>query len=421
MAKSAVVIGAGLSGIQVAQQLTDLGVTVHLIEKESIIGGLSTYLGRVFPTGDCALCLDASGELFDGQHRRCQYRGLVTEKKNLKLYTQSEIKSITEVAGGFKVSIKSNPRHVDLDRCVVCLECIELCDVEVPSSYCVRGGTRKSIYRPIPQGVPLAPLIDMENCTKCGKCVDICKVNAIDLEEKVTTKTITADALILATGVEEKIPLDFPGYEYRTCDDIITHAELARLIDPAGDTNGVVTTSSGDAVSRVTMVLCVGSRDLTSYEYCSQACCTYSLKHAEMLRDLGIEVTICYMDIRVPKSSEHYLTQARKKGVKFLRGKPDKVVTREGRPITVVEDTQSQEVLQIESDLVVLASPLASLGVHDESIVDFLGVNGFAPRVVKQGRVYACGTATGPTDIPTSIAEANAIALRVYSDLTGGV
>lgn len=421
MAKSAVVIGAGLSGIQVAQQLTDLGVTVHLIEKEAIIGGLSTYLGRVFPTGDCALCLDASNELFDGRHRRCQYRGLVTEKKNLKLYTQTEVKSITEEEGGFKVSIKSNPRYVALDRCVVCLECEEVCDVEIPSTYCVRGGTRKAIYRPIPQGVPLAPLIDIENCTKCGKCVEVCKVNAINLEEKASTKTIKADALILATGVEEKIPLDFPGYEYRTCDDILTHAELARMIDPAGDTNGTIKTSTGDAVSKVTMVLCVGSRDLTAYEYCSQVCCTYSLKHAEMLRDLGIDVTICYMDLRVPKSSEHYLTEAREKGVKFLRGKPDKVVTRNGKPVTIVEDTQSQKIMHIESDLVVLASPLASRGIEDESLVDFYGENGYAPRMVKKGMVYACGTATGPADIPTSMAEANAVALRVYSDLTGGV
>jgi heterodisulfide reductase subunit A len=421
MAKSAVVIGAGLSGIQVAQQLTDLGVTVHLIEKEAIIGGLSTYLGRVFPTGDCALCLDASEELFDGNHRRCQYRSLVTEKKNLKLYTQTEIKSIAEEEGGFKVSIKSNPRHVNLDRCVVCLECVDVCDVEVPSTYCVRGGTRKAIYRPIPQAVPLAPLIDVENCTSCGKCVEVCKVNAIDLEEKSSTKTIKTDALILATGVEEKIPLDFPGYEYRTCDDILTHAELARIIDPAGDTNGVITTASGDPVSKVTMVLCVGSRDLTAYEYCSQACCTYSLKHAEMLRDLGIDVTICYMDIRVPKSSEHYLITAREKGVKFLRGKPDKVVTRNGKPITIVEDTQSQKLMHIESDLVVLASPLASQGIEDETLANFYGENGFAPRTVRKGMVYACGTATGPTDIPTSIAEANAVALRVYSDLDGGV
>jgi heterodisulfide reductase subunit A-like polyferredoxin len=125
--------------------------------------------------------------------------------------------------------------------------------------------------------------------------------------------------------------------------------------------------------------------------------------------------------LRVPKESEHYLRQSREKGVKFLRGKPDKVITREGKPVTIVEDTQSQQVLEIESDLVVLASPLASLGDHDDSIAGFLVENGFAPRVVKKGSIYACGTATGPTDIPTSIAEANAVALRVYSDLAGGV
>jgi len=421
MTKNAVVIGAGLAGIQVAQQLTDLGVTVHLIEKESIIGGLSTYLGRVFPTGDCALCLDASNEMYDGHHRKCEYRGLVTEKKNLKLYTQADVKSITEADGGFKVSIKSEPRYVKLDRCVVCLECINVCDVKVPDEYALRGGTRKAIYRPIPQGVPHAPLVDMEHCTKCGKCVDVCKVNAIDLEEKESSKTINADAVIIATGVEEKIPLDFPGYEYRTSDDIISHAELARMIDPAGDTNGVVTTATGDAVSKVTMVLCVGSRDKTAFEYCSQACCTYSLKHAEMLRDMGIDVTVCFMDIRVPNHSFHYLESSIEKGVKFIRGKPDKVVVRNGKPVTVVEDTQSQKLMQIESDLVVLASPLAPWGTSNDPVSEFLGEYGFAQRIAKEGKVYACGTATGPTDIPTSIAEANAIALRVYSDLNGGV
>ncbi|MBE0526544.1 MAG: hypothetical protein IH631_06345, partial [Candidatus Thorarchaeota archaeon] len=66
-------------------------------------------------------------------------------------------------------------------------------------------------------------------------------------------------------------------------------------------------------------------------------------------------------------------------------------------------------------------SPLASLGIEDESITGFFAENAFAHRIVREGKVYACGTATGPTDIPTSIAEANAVALRVYSDLTGGV
>ena len=420
MAKTVVVIGAGLAGIQVTQQLTDLGVTVHLIEKEPTIGGLATHMGRVYPTGDCALCLDACEELFDGHHRRCQYRSLLTAKKNLKLYTQTEIKSIAEADGKFSVSIKSHPRYVLLDRCVVCLECINVCDVEVPDEYAIRGGTRKAIYRPISQGVPLAPLIDMDHCTQCGKCIEVCGVDAINLEEKAKTRTIKADALILATGVEEKLPLTLPGYAYSESEDIITQRELARLIDPAGDTDGQVITSSGDAAAKVTMILCAGSRDLEATEYCSQACCTYSLKHANMLRDKGIDVTICYMDLRVQKASYHYLDLARKKGVKLLRGKPDRVVLRDGKPTTIVEDTQTQQRMELESDLVVLASPLSPLASQSDLLTDFLGVYGFAPRVVKEGRVYACGTATGPEDIPTSIAEANAIALRVYADLEGG-
>jgi len=421
VAKSAIVIGAGLSGIQVAQQLTDLGVVVHLIEKEPVIGGLSNQLGRVFPTGDCALCLDASAEIFDGHHRRCQYRALVTEKKDLHLHTMTEVTSIKKGEDGFKVSIRSHPRHVLLDQCVVCLECIEVCDVTVPNEFDMRGGVRKAIYRPIPQGVPLAPLIDMEHCTKCGKCVEVCRVNAIDLEAEGHTKTIKADALVLATGVGEKQPRDFPGYDYELSDDIITQAELARLLDPASDTGGSVTTSSGAVASNVTMVLCAGSRDLSSFDYCSRACCTYSLKHAGMLRDLGIDVTICYMDLRVPRSSEHYLTEAREKGVRFLRGKPDRVRATDGRPVTIVEDTQSQKRMQIESDLVVLATPLNPHAKESGPLAEFLDSHGFATDLAEVKGVYACGTATGPADIPTSIAEANAVALQVYSDLEGGV
>ncbi|MHA1587455.1 MAG: hypothetical protein ACTSV9_01640, partial [Candidatus Thorarchaeota archaeon] len=86
----------------------------------------------------------------------------------------------------------------------------------------------------------------------------------------------------------------------------------------------------------------------------------------------------------------------------------------------IVEDTQTQQRMEIESDLVVLASPLSPLASQSDVLTDFLGEYGFASRVVKEGRVYACGTATGPEDIPTSIAEANAIALRVYADFEGG-
>jgi len=417
--KTVVVVGAGIAGIQVSQQLADLGVTVHLIEKEATVGGLSTHLGKVFPTDDCALCLDACEELFSGYHRRCQYRTLLGSQKKLSLHTQTQVKSIKREGNGFSVSLRISPRYVLLDRCVVCLECIKVCDVEIEDEDNLGRSKRKAVYRPIPQGVPLAPLIDMDSCTKCSKCVDICEVGAINLDQRAKARTIKADAIILATGVEERSPSTLPGYAYDECEDVLTQRELARLLDPAGGTDGEVLTAVGEPARSVTMILCAGSRDLNAVEYCSQACCSYSLKHAVMLRELGIDVHLCYMDLRVPTHSQHYLERAMELGVKFVRGKPDHVVVRDGRPVTVVEDTESLKRLEVKSDIVVLASPLVPLASQQEAFTNFLDVHGFSLRQNEESGVYACGTSTGPTDIPTSVAEANSVALEVYTDLMG--
>lgn len=420
MSKTVVVVGAGLAGIQVAQQLADLGLKVHLVEKNDTVGGLSTHLGKVFPTDDCALCLDACEELYDGRHRRCQYRSLLGAQKGLTLHTMTEVKSIKQEGGKYEVSLKIHPRFVLTDRCVVCLECINVCDVELPDERNLGRSMKKAVYRPIPQGIPLAPVIDIGSCTRCGKCIDVCGVDAIDLEQKPKTRTIKADAVVLATGVEERVPSLLPGYAYGECDDVLTQKELARFLDPTGPMNGAVLTASGNSAESVTMILCAGSRDLNAIEYCSQACCTYSLKHAVMLRSLGVAVTLCYMDLRVPLHSQRYLTLARESGAKFVRGKPDQVVVRDGSPVTIVEDTESQKRLEIESDLVVLASPLVPLASMQEPFTTLLDQYGFFLRQSIKKGIYACGTATGPADIPTSVTEANSVALQVYMDLKGG-
>jgi heterodisulfide reductase subunit A-like polyferredoxin len=420
MAKTVVVVGAGVAGIQVAQQLADLGMSVHLVEKEATVGGLSAHLGKVFPTDDCALCLDVCEELYDGKHRRCQYRTLLGTQKRLMLHTLTDVKSIKKNGGKFSVSLRSRPRFISPDHCVVCLECIKACDVEVPDELNLERRQRKAIYRPVPQAVPLIPVIDIESCTKCGKCVDVCGVGAIDLEQKPASRTVTADAVIFATGVEERNQRALPGYEYGECENVLTQRELARLLDSTGPTDGAVLTTSGKRVNSVTMILCAGSRDLNAVEYCSQACCTYSLKHAVLLSNSGINVTLCYMDLRVPLHSQHYLTLAREIGVKFVRGKPDQVAVRDGSLVTIVEDTESKKRLEIESDLVVLSSPLLSLASKKEQFAVMLNKYGFISHQDSREKIYACGTSTGPTDIPTSVAEANSVALQVYLDLEGG-
>lgn len=52
--QSALVVGAGIAGIEAALRLADSGKHVYLVEKEPGIGGHMTQLYKTFPTLDCA-------------------------------------------------------------------------------------------------------------------------------------------------------------------------------------------------------------------------------------------------------------------------------------------------------------------------------------------------------------------------------
>jgi heterodisulfide reductase subunit A len=52
--KSALVVGAGIAGMQAALRLADSGKQVYLVEREPGIGGHMAQLYKTFPTLDCA-------------------------------------------------------------------------------------------------------------------------------------------------------------------------------------------------------------------------------------------------------------------------------------------------------------------------------------------------------------------------------
>lgn len=52
---SVMVVGGGIAGMQSALDLADSGYYVHLVEKESSIGGVMSQLDKTFPTNDCAM------------------------------------------------------------------------------------------------------------------------------------------------------------------------------------------------------------------------------------------------------------------------------------------------------------------------------------------------------------------------------
>ena len=55
VARSTLVIGGGVAGIQAALDLADSGYKVTLVEKEPSIGGIMARLDKTFPTMDCSI------------------------------------------------------------------------------------------------------------------------------------------------------------------------------------------------------------------------------------------------------------------------------------------------------------------------------------------------------------------------------
>ncbi|MDT8378209.1 MAG: FAD-dependent oxidoreductase [Desulfotignum sp.] len=51
------VIGGGIAGMQAAIDIGNAGLRVHLIEKDSTIGGHMLQFDKTFPTLDCAACI----------------------------------------------------------------------------------------------------------------------------------------------------------------------------------------------------------------------------------------------------------------------------------------------------------------------------------------------------------------------------
>ena len=49
------ILGGGITGVQAALDLAELGYYVYLVEKKASIGGVMAQLDKTFPTNDCSI------------------------------------------------------------------------------------------------------------------------------------------------------------------------------------------------------------------------------------------------------------------------------------------------------------------------------------------------------------------------------
>ena len=415
-----VVIGGGVTGIQAALDLAGHGVMVHLIEKEPSIGGHMAQLDKTFPTNDCSMCI-LSPKMLD-----------VSRHPKIRIYTCTEVISISGEVGRFQVTIRKNPRYIDEERCNGCGDCIRICPVEVYNRFDAGIGVRKAIYKPHPQAVPDLVVKDSEHCIECGLCYDICGLEAVRKDDEPKESVIEAASIIIASGYEIFDALRKEQFGYLRYPDVITSLEFERMMNASGPTGGYIRRlSDGKVPGHVVFIQCVGSRDIPlSRPYCSGVCCMYAIKNSILLREKYPEtrVTILYMDVRAyGKGYEEYFERAKAMGIEFLRGMPAEIIPNATGMMIRIENTETGAIEELRPGLVVLSVGLEpakdAQGIAGRCGIAVEGTGFFKsldekinPVATIRPGIYIAGTAVSPRDIPDCVAQAQAAAMQAFID-----
>jgi len=418
----ALVIGGGIAGGEAALNLANSGYKVLLVEKDLSLGGKMILLSKVFPTLDCSACITTPKVSEISRH------------PEITIFTGSEVKEIIKRSeNNFEARVIKNPRYVIAEDCTGCQLCEQACPVSVTDQYQYDLIGRKAAYIPFSIASPRVAAIDIENCTLCGACEKVCPTKCIDFTQETELFKINIKTVIVATGFNLFDPLNIPRFGYGLCKNVITSMQMERQLAPTRPFNTILRPGDGKVPDKLAYVLCTGSRDVTiNNPICSQICCMYSIKQAQLLMGAlpMADVTIYYINIRsFGKGFEEFYEQAKGMGVNFIKGKIGKITEKEnGNLMLRYEDINENKVKESEHDMVILS--VGVLANPDNALLfpgDKLELDQFSfinqsdplksPSETNIKGVFVAGTASGPMDIPDSILSAGAASSEAISYL----
>ncbi len=230
------------------------------------------------------------------------------------------------------------------------------------------------------------------------------------------TKVIEHGATIIATGANELKPSE---YHFGEHPNIVTSLELNRAM--------VTDPERLKGAEAAVFILCVGSRE-PERPYCSKVCCTQSIKSAVGLKELNpdMDIYILFRDIRTYGQREEIYSEARSRGIAFIRfsvdQKPEVEITDDKLRVMLV-DQMLQMRVQIDADLITLASAIVppeggrllsrlyKLALNEEGFFQEAHAK-LRPVDFATDGVYMAGLAHGPKPLEESIAQAQAAAAR---------
>ncbi len=412
--KATLVVGGGIAGMNAALDLANQGIKVYLVDSKTTIGGRMAQLDRTFPTDDCAIWI-CGPKMLD-----------VNQNENIEILSFSEVKEVSGYVGNYNITVEMKPRYINED-CNGCGACAEVCPVYTSNYFDEYLGARKAIDIAFGQAVPFLYDVHRDSCVECFSCIEACELDAIDFSQEPKEVKFKVGTIIIATGWDIYEP--FGEYGYGEFENVITQAQLERILAPNGPLEGHVRRLSDNKKPKeIVFIQCVGSRD-SERPYCSGVCCMLALKNGKLLKEEfpDANITICYIDIRTnEKGFEEYYQRAKDSDIKMIRGKVGEITEDpESKDIKIrVYSSLTDEIIKIDADLVVLSTAaLPSEGT--QRIVKVLNLdadrNGFLteshfglmPQETKTKGIFIAGFAQGPKDIAYSVSQARAAASKV--------
>jgi heterodisulfide reductase subunit A len=209
--------------------------------------------------------------------------------------------------------------------------------------------------------------------------------------------------------------------------------EFERLINSSGPTTGKVLLKNGQPPKSVAILHCIGSRDSRYHDYCSRACCMYSLKLSQLVHEyVGAEVHEVYRDMRsFGKGYEEFYNRTANMGVHFYHGKVREIEQRDSQLVVHWDEAFFNQPDQVTVDMVILstgfepqsdtAQVAATFGVSRSRDGFFLERHPkLAPVETTTEGIYLAGACQSPKDIPDSVAQAGAAAAVALSLIDQG-
>ena len=397
--KSTAILGGGIAGITLALNLAQAGIKVYVIEKSPTLGGKVARWDRIHAMGDCSICLIS--ELI----------GELVNQKNITVFTNTEIESVSGEVGNFTLNLIKKPRYVDIKKCTGCKQCIDVCSIEKPNQYEFGLVNRKIIYIPFIHSFPYAPLIDesdITNCLNCRICERACANKAIDLNQKPEKIEIKVGTKVIAIGSELYSNLE--EYSYNPQNDIITSPEFERMLSSDGFTEGkIIKISDKTPPKTISIIQCVGPPD-----------------HQYKLQDILALKYLNYIEVNNPdcKVNIFYdLSKISKKNDFFLRS-TDPRIHFAGK-VKIVEKNDQKvikaDLKEYPSDLIILnltIIPNKDLKALRKTMDFTLDDYGFMSEETLASGIYGGGTIFGPLDYNSTISTANNATIKIISLLS---